>query len=363
MPIQWQLARGAYRILAIPLSAGRQGGVWHGMETKIEVKKGGEWQVVYRTSMDVAPEKLRAIKAALADQSDIEDIRTVSTPTEHLNADPKKRPNFIVEGMQEGAWRTIDTADDPTEAASVAAAQEDMGGYEAVRVLKTIAMTKTSLAVTEVNPGLTQMWEGRYPKALSRERLIVAAVALILVATGLTTAKFFLSGQTGVPWAAASRGDPKAEVHETLGVEDIDPIMVTHGPALTLAAGRPTLLEGEWAPDGACGEGHTIFDDEALIETREDEYRVRRLIKGYSEKDENVVVLYEGGDTELIQMIDGGFIVIARGEDGSKVAYIPDEDQVVMRNCGTDDAAPKDKPGDQDQDMQAALPNRITPSP
>ena len=332
------------------------------METTIEVKKEGQWQVVYRTALEVAPEKLRAIKAALADQEDIEDIRTVSAPVDHLDPDPKKRPKYMIEGMRDGAWHTIDTAQDEKEAASMAAAQEDMGGFEAVRVLKTISMSRAKLAASEVNPGLTRVWAGRYPRTLGRERLIVVAVALILVATGLTGAKFFMNGQAGVPWAKASRGDvAKTEIHETLEVEDIDPIMVTHGPALTLATGRPTLLEGKWAPDGVCDEGHTIFDDEALIEARQDEYRVRRLIKGYSEKDQNVVVLYEGGDTEMIQMIDGGFIVIARGEDGAKVAFVPNDDLVMMRRCATGDAAPKNKP-ESDTDLQAALPDDVASS-
>ncbi len=312
--------------------------------------------MVYRTSLDVAPEKLRAIKAALSDQQDIEDIRTVSTPTDHLNPDPKKRPNYTIEGLRENAWHTVDTAHDEKEAVSMAAAQEDMGGFEAVRILKTIPITHAKLAATEINPGLTRVWSGRYPKTLSRERLIVAAVALVLVATGLTSAKFFLNGQAGVPWAKASRGEPQTEIHETLQIEDIDPIMVTHGPALTLAAGRPTLLEGKWAPDGVCDQGHTIFDDEAILDARQDEYRVRRLVKGYSEKDQNVVVLYEGGDTEMIQMTDGGFIVIARGENGAKVAFVPNDDLVMMRRCRTEDATPKKSP-DEDVDMQAALPD------
>lgn len=325
------------------------------METTIEVKKQGNWQVVYRTALEVAPEKLRAIKTALASQGDIEDIRTIKTPTSHLDPDPKKRPDFVIEGMRDGAWYTIETADTAKEAASVAAAQEDIGGYDSVRVLKTITIDGATMAATEVNPGLTKIWSGRYPKALGRERVIVAAVALVLVATGLTSAKFFLSGYTGVPWAKASRGDTSVEIHETLQVEDVDPIMVTHGPALTLAAGRPTLLEGKWAPDGVCEQNHTIFDDEAVLEARQDEYRVRRLVKGYSEKEESVVVLYEGGDTEMIQMIDGGFIVIARGEDGAKVAFVPNEELVVMRQCEVEDAAPKKAPR-QDKDLQAALP-------
>ena len=324
------------------------------METTIEVKKNGNWQVVYRTEVDVAPEKVRAIKAALADQEDIEDIRTKVAPTGHLNDDPAKRPKFVVEGLRDGAWYAIDTSNNANEAAAMAAAQEDMGGYEAIRVLKTISMAHAKFAAAEVNPGITKIWSGRYPRTLKRERLMVAAVALILVAGGLTGAKFFLSGKAGVPWANASRGDAQAEIHETLDVEDIDPIMVTHGPALTLAAGRPSLLDGKWAPDGTCELGHTIFDDEALIEARNDEYRVRRLIKGYSEKDENVVVLYEGGDTEMIQMIDGGFIVIARGEDGAKVAFVPNDEIVVMRQCETQDASPEDDPSG-DKDLQAAL--------
>ncbi len=332
------------------------------METTIEVKKAGNWQVVYRSAVEVAPEKLRAIKAALADQPDIEDIRTNSAPTAHLNNDPQQRPNFVIEGLRDGAWHTVDTAETDQEAATVAAAQEDMGGFEAVRVLKTISIKHARFAASEVNPGITRIWAGRYPQTLKRERLIVVAVALILVATGLTSAKFFMSGYAGVPWAKASRGDAQTQLHQTLDVEDIDPIMVTHGPALTLAAGRPTLLEGKWAPDGVCEQGHTIFDDEALLDAREDEYRVRRLIKGYSEKDQNVVVLYEGGDTELIQMIDGGFIVIARGENGSKVAYVPEKEQVVMKTCSTEGTAPKTAPSTED-DMQAALPTTGTPSP
>ena len=331
------------------------------METTIEVKKNGEWQVVYRTEVDVAPEKLRAIKAALADQEDIEDIRTTTAPIAHLNEDPNKRPKFVVEGLRDGAWHAIDTSNNSNEAAAMAAAQEDMGGYQAVRVLKTIAMPHTKFAATEVNPGITKIWSGRYPRTLKRERLMVAAVALILVATGLTGAKFFLSGQAGVPWAKASRGAAQTQIHETLDVEDIDPIMVTHGPALTLAAGRPTLLEGKWAPDGVCDGGHTIFDDEALLESRDEEYRVRRLIKGYSEQNENVVVLYEGGDTEMIQMIDGGFIVIARGEDGAKVAFVPNDEIVVMRQCETQDASPDEDPSG-DQDLQAALPSGAAPT-
>jgi hypothetical protein len=119
--------------------------------------------------------------------------------------------------------------------------------------------------------------------------------------------------------------------------DSLDRLIADHWPTLPLLDAMPPELAGTWSPTGECSNQFVSFSDQdRLVRTPESDRMVPKQIAGYSASHNEIIVLFADGETEFIRLQDGGYIVIARGQTGKKIHFIPSDERIVMRPCGND---------------------------
>jgi hypothetical protein len=327
------------------------------IEYRVELRCRGAWRSVY-SGPRPAPASLRAELEKLASSSDqIDGFRFLKAATdpvtgqrlfleirenENTSAIDPNDVAYVIEARRDGDWIFVDGYDDRAEALSAAAAQEELGDFDAVRLLERNTNASGGVSLRDIPitrppqpPAL--LAPERQMKSVSTKRLAIAAVLLVAVASAITIGRLLLDGSAGPHFASASRGAKDLAIGMPPTVQDLDPLMVLQGPALALTARQPTKLTGQWAADGVCEQGFVRFTSDEVVRTVSiGDPPPPARITGYSELDDEIVILFEGGDTEFIQMVDGGYVVVAKGRNGRRITFVPFEERIIMRPCAAE---------------------------
>lgn len=346
------------------------------VEILLQAQLSGKWRNVQRFRAGVDMQTVETFVAEIIKSGEFEEVRVLtghsadkdgdddeityqqSFASGPLSTDLKDQPDlndpdknddaqFTIEGRVGDQWQVIAKLDDQVRAIRLAQKEEKSDSYQEIRILERSETSAGGVSVREIPimmptgmrpPQEDQDARDASKQHVGRRRWMVAAAAAVLIAVVLTGAKLVMDGYGGVRWAEAARTDAAVPT-PALTANEQSNAQMARGPALPLLDAVPPQLEGRWDVSGHCRDGYVSFNGKTYFKTaKESESAQPRRVAGYSMNNNEVIVLYADGESDFVQLVDGGFIVVAKGKKGRQLYFVPEEERQLMRRC--DNGAP-----------------------
>lgn len=337
------------------------------VEILLQAQLAGKWRNVQRFRAGVDMQTVESFVAEVIKSGEFEEVRVLTghqlgenednkeityrqsftsgplAPQADAPSEGNEEAQFTIEGHVGEQWQVIARTDDQVRAIRLAQKEEKSDTYQEVRILERSETSAGGVSVREIpimiptgmRPPQDEQDSHQTPKKqhVGRRRWMMAAAAAVLIAVVLTGAKFALDGYGGVRWAEAARTD--AATPTPVLTENEQPnAQMARGPALPLLDAVPPQLEGRWDVSGHCRDGYVSFNGKTYFKTTKNSEPAKpRRVTGYSMNNNEVIVLYADGESDFVQLVDGGFIVVAKGKKGRQLYFVPEEERQLMRRC------------------------------
>jgi len=338
------------------------------VEILLQAQLAGKWRNVQRFRAGVDMQTVESFVAEVINSGEFEEVRVLTghqlgedddseeityrqsfasgplVPQPDAPSDGNEEAQFTIEGRIGEQWEVVAKLDDQVRAIRLAQKEEKSDTYQEVRILERSETSAGGVSVREIpimiptgmRPPQDEQDGLQAPKKqhIGRRRWMMAAAAAVLIAFVLTGAKLMIDGYGGVRWAEAARTDaaiptPALTEHEQSNTQ------MARGPALPLLDAVPPELEGRWDISGHCRNGYVSFNGKTYFRTTKGVKPAEpRRVAGYSMNNNEVIVLYADGESDFVQLVDGGFILIAKGKKGRQLYFVPEEERQLMRRCG-----------------------------